>query len=133
MNTSDKISVRYIGEKSLVTLKVPYKIKDGKHSIERAIEDAAKSQKKEFTIDMGNMTILNSSEVGLLAHFYKKTNENGIKLSLINLKGYALNIIKNNKLDTIIKIYENASKYRTDGKTGKTGDLSIDDVLSGMI
>jgi anti-sigma B factor antagonist len=74
--------------------------------IDKALENFIAKGKKKIVFDLGGITYLNSSGMGILLSSFSKVNDNGGVLKFANVTSKISGLFSNTKLNEIFEVYD---------------------------
>ncbi len=75
-------------------------------NIRGQLEDALQLRSGLYAIDVSDLSMVDSSGIGLLVYLYKRATADGNRLALVGLKGQPADMINFLKIDQIVPIYD---------------------------
>jgi anti-anti-sigma factor len=122
------IKLDYRNEKAIISFRGNSKLAGSVNEMIDAINEAAGKEKKEMILDLDNMGVINSQEIGLLAKMQVILKKRDKKLSLVNVRHYVRNALEATKIDQLIKIYESIEEAYGAEKKQETGYQTLETI-----
>lgn len=81
-------------------------------TIRSQLEEALKQPAKLIAVDATDLTMVDSSGIGLLVYMFKQASANNIKYALTNLRGQPAEMISFLKIDRRVPVHASVSEAR---------------------
>jgi anti-sigma B factor antagonist len=102
-----KITVRQIGNVTIITPEGKITIGDGDVALRTSVREALENGSSNLLLNLGNVTTIDSSGIGELVSSYTSTSSRGGKLKLSNLPAKVTDILHITQLITVFEVYDN--------------------------
>jgi anti-sigma B factor antagonist len=105
-----KFNVRQNGDVTILDLSGRITIGSGEEALRNAMQDILNSGAKKVVINMGGVTMIDSSGIGELVSAYTTATNRGTKLKLANLPAKVSDILTITQLITVFDVYDTESE-----------------------
>ncbi len=101
-----KFNVRQNGDVTILDLSGRITIGSGEEALRNAMQDILNSGAKKVVINMGGVTMIDSSGIGELVSAYTTATNRGTKLKLANLPAKVSDILTITQLITVFDVFD---------------------------
>jgi anti-sigma B factor antagonist len=105
-----KFNVRQNGDVTILDLSGRITIGSGEEALRNAMQDILNSGAKKVVINMGGVTMIDSSGIGELVSAYTTATNRGTKLKLANLPAKVSDILTITQLITVFDVFDSEAE-----------------------
>jgi anti-sigma B factor antagonist len=105
-----KFNVRQNGDVTILDLSGRITIGSGEEALRNAMQDILNNGAKKVVINMGGVTMIDSSGIGELVSAYTTATNRGTKLKLANLPAKVSDILTITQLITVFDVFDSEAE-----------------------